>query len=240
MTAHAETCGLEIPSPQINSPGIPPAACPSRLRSLLRDLAGVLSMQMRYWGMDARGGNASLLVKTGLQRVARAGSAGEGSSRYRQPWRGGWIELHSFCAGYYHPCREGILFSRAGQRIFSAKPGGIPEPIAHRASADSSSPDAVLGLLDPFLNWLLDYESRVDSRAPVGYRDHCWKKLGGMRLGPHPSEIRSWLASLLRNPAATPRLPRRPDPRRQSCLRPSQPSFPLPKFHLNHHRQLHT
>lgn len=33
------------------------AAPTSRRRSLLRDLAAALGLQMRYWGMDARGGS---------------------------------------------------------------------------------------------------------------------------------------------------------------------------------------
>lgn len=178
----------------------------SRTRSLIRDLSRVLGTQMRYWGMDARGGADSLLVSAGLERLARAVSIGEGSSRYRQPWEGGWIEIHSFCAGFYHPTNPGVLFSRAERRIFCSTVGDIAEPLLHREHDAAAPPDRILVSLPPFLRWLLDYESRVDAVAGTGYRMRCWKSLGSHRLGPPPVEMRDWIRSFLLQPAKTGRL----------------------------------
>jgi len=177
----------------------------SRMRSLLGDLAKVLDIQMRYWGMDAQGGEKSIMVSTGMLRLARDVSHGEGSSRYRQPWEGGWIEIHSFCAGFYHFQKRGIVFSRAARRIFCPVVGGVADPRHHRASNAGSPPDEVLRSLPPFLSWILDYERRVAGLVHHDYRLRCWKKLGSSRFGPHPNELHEWISNFLLDPTKTPR-----------------------------------
>ncbi len=193
----------------------------SRRRNLLRDLAQVLGLQMRYWGIDAQGGDRSLLVAAGLRRVARQISVGEGSSRYREPWQGGWIEIHSFCAGYYDPTSRGIMFSRADERIYGSAAGDIPDPARHRKQISSIPPDSVLQLLPAFLSWVLDFEGRIERIAARGYRERCWKRLGGHRLGPLPDETLGWLASLLRSPQTTLRLRQLRDERPETVSAPA-------------------
>ena len=172
----------------------------SRRRSLIGDLAKALDLYMRYWGMDARGGERSVLVAAGMQRIEREISTGEGSSRYRQAWEGGWIELHSFCAGFYHVSKKGIIFSRAERRIFSASQGGVAIPEVHRQHNAGSPPDVVLQALPPFIRWILDYEARVASTCQANYRSQCWRKLGASRFGPHPKKVIEWLETFLHKP----------------------------------------
>jgi hypothetical protein len=188
---------------------------------------------MRYWGLDARGGSRSVLVAAGLERIARDQPTGEGSSRYRQPWLGGWIEIHSFCAGFYQEHGPGFLFSRAEKRVYASSPGAIPEPIHHRRHTAPTSPDAIFPALPPFLTWLLDYEARVANLAPHGYREQCWKRLGGEHFGQHPSQLSLWISSLLRSPQTTPRLhkTKRGEPNR-SRLFSSQSRMTASKCHL--------
>lgn len=164
-----------------------------------------------------------MIVQAGLTRIPRSVTSGEGSSRYRETWRGGWIEIHSFCAGFYHPAKSGILFSRADARVSCATPGSAPDPVFHRRRRDASDPDGVLAAVPPFLEWLLDYEDRVEKLRGQAYRQRCWTRLGGRKFGPPPDEQRRWLASLLDSPQTTHRLHRG----RKSCpASNSTPAFP--------------
>lgn len=199
-------CSVIPPRWESNAAEARLSAPASRMRSLLGDLAKAMEMQMRFWGMDARGMEGSVLVAAGLERLAREVSAGEGSSRYRQEWEGGWIEIHSYCAGFYHPTRPGILFSRSQRRVFCSKVGAVILPELHREHNAGNPPDEVLKTLPPFLRWIMHYEARVTCIARPDYRQECWRKLGGLRFGPRPEALRDWLSSLLKHPAQTPRL----------------------------------
>lgn len=141
-----------------------------------------------------------------MQRLARTEKTGEGSSRYREPWEGGWVEIHSYCAGFYHPTTEGILFSRGERRIYSARPGSIAEPGWHRTWNAGQPPDTILAHAPPFVRWILDYESRVRALATDNYRLAAWRQFGGFRFGPSPAELQRWMTEFLQNPQGTPRL----------------------------------
>lgn len=146
------------------------------------------------------------MVATGLAKQTGNKTRGEGSSRYREQWQGGFIELHSYCVGYYHKSLPGILFSRAEGRVYAAEPGEVPVPGLHRNHFLAVAPDSIFPALPPFLSWLLDYERRVGIHTPAGYRENCWRSLGGHRFALRPTDMHLWLASLLRDPRTTPRL----------------------------------
>lgn len=178
----------------------------SRVRSLLRDLARVFGFQMRYWGMDAKGGEGSLLVRSGMSRLPRSSIRGEGSSSYRQDWLGGVVELHSFCAGFYHSSTPGVLFSRSAERIFLSVPGGPPEPLEHREKIYSAVPDRMLVGAGPLVDWALAHEHRVSELCGKRYRMRCWQRLGGRKFAPPPETTLSWLETFRGDVQTTPRL----------------------------------
>lgn len=178
----------------------------SRSRSLLRDIAKGMGQQMFFWGCDARHSQGNLLIRTGLQRLARK-TNGEGSSRYRQPWQGGLIELHSFCVGWYPDqfTGHGAVFIRGRERLLGCHgetpltPGRYERD---RFFAESS--DELLTTIRPLVAWLLAYEARVAVLAEASYRQDCWLKYlakTGARPWLSPSQAAQWFQDFLNGPA---------------------------------------
>lgn len=205
--------------PKLRAPadaGSPPdravAAPPrSQVRALVRDLAGLLTQQMFFWGCDAqcRGGN--LLVRLGAQRLPREFPEGEGSSRYRSRWEGGTIELHSFCAGWYpdEEARCGIVFIRARERFFDCA-GATPLTPGHYEPGRFrfADIDRMLLLCRPLLGWIADYEAQVDRTMGSEYRKLCWqlhRRQAHSRPWLPPVDAQCWLRRWLDSPERTPR-----------------------------------
>ncbi len=183
----------------------------SQVRALVRDLAGLMTQQMFFWGCDAQHHHGNLLVRLGAQRIARENTVGEGSSRYRFACQAGTVELHSFCAGWYpsDPNASGVVFIRGRER-FAGCAGATPLTPG-RYEVDRlrfSSADEMLVACRPLLAWLEDYEQRLGTVTREGYRDRCYalfqKRGEGCPWLP-PSQARRWLAQWLASPENTPR-----------------------------------
>lgn len=183
-------------------------APPSQRRSLVSDACAGISQAMGFWGCDARHPRVNQLVAAGFQRLEKDPALTEGSSRYRRPWNGGTIELHSFCAGWYPPAGEGVVFIRHRQRLFSCTPGDPLEPGRYAHRAEGKSNDLLLDLARPFLSWMLDHERWILHTHGPAYRTACWHhvaKLPGSRPWLEPAAATRWFENLLANPATTPR-----------------------------------
>lgn len=183
----------------------------SRQRSLAGDAARGLAQQMFFWGCDARYWEGNLLVRAGLRRLARAEIQGEGSSRYGMDWRGGVVELHSFCAGWYprDPGRKGAVFIRSQERLFTCSGG---EPVAPGVYEDSrlgrEGADDLLAALPPLFSWGCQYESRVRKLAGADYRQACWMRYlskPGARPWLPPEDAVRWFRDFVRTPASVQR-----------------------------------
>jgi len=191
----------------IKSASSPMAAAPhSRTRSLLRDLANGIGQQMFFWGCDVRHAQGNLLVRAGMQRLARLEARGEGSSRYRMAWEGGLIELHSFCVGWYPDgsSHHGAIFIRGKERLQGClgesplTPGRYEED---RFSSECS--DELLRTVRPLITWLLAYEAQVESLAGPHYRQDCWMKYlskVGARPWLSPAQANAWFQDFLECP----------------------------------------
>lgn len=177
----------------------------SRRRSLLGDLAEGLGQQMYFWGCDVRM-KGNLLIRCGMERVARASGHGEGSSRYRQAWSGGVVELHSYCAGWYpaEGPRRGVVFIRSRERVQCCTAGEALTPgVYERERMVSPGVDEMLEAVRPLVGWMLAHEEAVARRAGNDFREACWELFRTQtqaRPWLRPREAREWLGQFLEAP----------------------------------------
>lgn len=179
-----------------------------RLRVILGDAARGLYAQMYYWGVDVKHPEGNLLVAHGMTRIAK--ETAQGTSRYRQAWRGGMIELHGFCAGWYGP-EGGIVFHRS-RDTWLAWPGlEPPEPWCLDA-ARCERPHAVssaemLRRAAVLLEWVHGYESWAQRQwAGARERHHqAYLKLRPRRWWLPPAESLAWLRQCAAQPHQAPR-----------------------------------
>ncbi len=179
----------------------------SRRRGLLVDVAAGVAQQMVFWGCDAR--QPGLMAGLGLERLARRETGGEGSSRYRALWREGCVELHSFCAGWYPGRGEGVIFVRHLRRILACTGGKPPSPGAYEGRIVPRSPDEIVLLVRPFLEWILHYEDRLADERGKSYREACYRhalRMPGNRPWLPPDEGRDWFRAFLADPSGVPRV----------------------------------
>ena len=177
----------------------------SRLRGLIRDLTDGLAQQMYLWGRDVRHPDGNALVRTGLQRIARIGNDGEGTSLYRIERDGGWIELHGFCAGWrpHDPQANGILYIRRCHRIFLAQ-GSMTPGRYDMSRLRSGTVEELATAYNPFLRWWADYEQWAAQELGAAWRQECWRdyvKLRRVRSWLTPPQAVNWLLHFLENPS---------------------------------------
>lgn len=202
-----------------------PAIASSPTRSLLRDLSDGLAQQMIFWGHDVRHPLGNRLVHFGMGRIERTYAQGEGSSRYRMDWKGGFIELHGFCAGWYpHTAKkEGFIFIRNRGRIQSTSGGDAHTPGAYDdARIGHLVPDRLIGCVIPFVSWWIAYEEWIRKTTPASYRQSCWldaKHLGKPKSWLPPGEALRWLRQFVADPKRTGRA--RPKSGRNFAFAPS-------------------
>ena len=178
----------------------------SRLRGLIRDLTDGLAQQMYLWGRDVRHPDGNALVRVGLQRIARIGNDGEGTSLYRIERENGWIELHGFCAGWrpHDPAKDGMLYIRRCHRIFLAQ-GSMTPGRYDMSRLRGGTVDEVFSSFNPFLRWWVDYERWANETLGTPWRTDCWRdyvKLRRARPWLSPVQAVDWLLTFLENPGA--------------------------------------
>ncbi len=194
------SAALALVSPR-QIPAIRPSPThPSHHRAFVRDLAELFLQQMFFWGCDSQN---RLLTGSGAERIARTSLESEGSSRYRWYWKNGIVELHSFCAGWF-PAEEpsvGVVFIRGRERFYSCSAGEPLEPGRYPAERFvPCSTENLLELLNPLLEWVLEYEKRIQLRAPAGYRTRChalYEKQPRSRSWLTPEAAQEWLGQLI-------------------------------------------
>ncbi len=141
-------------------------------------LARGLEQWLWFLGVDASCPKNNLLLRNGSVKFKPAGT--QGSSRYRQAWRGNCIELHSFCVGVYPEDADGFIFIRARHQCFlyvaanPPIPGSYPEQDVIPAETEEPI-DRFHAAAVRFLDWLAAYETWVDRECGPGYRAQCYQ-----------------------------------------------------------------
>lgn len=169
----------------------------------LRDLADGIQQQMFFWGQDVSHPEGNFLVTQGFERSASLGI--KGTSRYRLPWQGGYIELYGACAGWYGP-QGGFTFIRPRRRCaiwLSEKETPIPGAWQQEFIAkDTERSDLYLASL-PFLDWLITYEYKVLEHFGTSYREeNYWKyrKVPKAKAWLKPEVALRWFKRFRENP----------------------------------------
>lgn len=175
----------------------------SRFGGLLRDLKDGLRQQMFFWGRDVLHPQGNLLVSAGLEKTRSRGL--QGTSCYGTDWRGGRIELHGACAGWYAP-GGGVAFIRTLDRCVGWLPSAPPVPGAWpREHIEPLEPALLRERSLPFLDWWIAYEEEILRVHGPDYRDRCFrefKALPGSKPWLPPTEALRWLRAFREHPAA--------------------------------------
>jgi len=176
----------------------------SRLRGLIRDLTDGLAQQMFLWGRDVHHPEGNALLRSGMQRIARTETGGEGTSLYRTERESGWIELHGFCAGWrpHDPEANGLLYIRRCHRIFIAS-GQMTPGRYDMSRLRSGKVEEIVASFTPFLRWWVDYEQWARQELGAAWRTDCWRdyvKLRHARPWLTPPQAVDWLLDFLENP----------------------------------------
>jgi hypothetical protein len=183
----------------------------------LNDFVRGLSQQMFYWGRDVMA-DANLLLEFGFQKRASTGL--QGTSCYRAAWRGGWIELHGACAGWYADpdgaaAAEqalGFLFIRVDQRCYGHRLREAVVPGSYPYKALIRSRDLVMEQAQFFAQWLVEYELWVRKRAGEAYRWEGFKQyreLPKSKAWLPPDQDLNWLRGFAAGDGRLPRFRRR-------------------------------
>lgn len=179
-----------------------------RHRVVLRDAARALDCQMYFWGRDVEHPLGNLLVERGLTRIPK--ETAKGTSRYRQAWRGGVIELHGFCAGWYGP-EGGILYHRRRDGWLAWPEADPPQPqalVRLEASAPRLESEALLRRVVVLLDWLHHDEARAQQQwSPAQRRQHHrdFLQLLPRRWWLPPESSQRWLHAFVADPLGVPR-----------------------------------
>jgi hypothetical protein len=150
--------------------------CAPFTRGHLNDLTAALGQQMFFWGRDVLAREGNLLVKFGFSRTESPGL--KGTSCYRKAWRGGFIELHGACAGWYPTdpsSAPGFLFIRTDRRCYAHHESAavIPGHYDHdKLSSGNLQTLSQSGRI--FAAWLADYERWIERHIGPEHRSDCY------------------------------------------------------------------
>jgi len=181
----------------------------------LSDAARGLAQQMVFWGHDVRHPDGNALVRFGLVRAPSQGLTG--TSCYQMPWQGGRIELHGAVASWTPP-PDGIgsVFCRDLGRI-ELWTEDCP-PIPGRQRGCSGTVEERWQAFQPFLGWLVAYETWVTETLGESWRAGCYRAIKQLPKGKPwlpPSLALEWwcLAASGAPPRPKNLLKRLPEPR---------------------------
>lgn len=177
----------------------PPA---SRVSGLLRDLTCGLRQQMYFWGRDVKHPDGNLLLAAGLEKSRSRGL--QGTSCYGMAWRGGLLELHGACAGWYGP-EGGFVFVRTLDRCHGWRAPEPPVPGEWPVERmEALPPSALRERMLPFLDWWIGYEEGVVAVHGARYREERhreFKRLPRSKPWLPPAAALRWLRSFREQPA---------------------------------------
>lgn len=158
-------------------------------RGLLNDFTSGMGQQMFYWGRDVLT-EGNLLVAAGFEKRVSTGL--QGTSCYRLEWRGGFIELHGACAGWYPPAvggeAPGFLFVRTDRRCYAhqLEEAVVPGKYEYEGLRSGQLAEVMAGARF-FARWLTGYEGWVRKRMGVAYREECQRMFAKLETS------REWL-----------------------------------------------
>ena len=188
-----------------------PSCSRSRLGGLVRDLTAGLKQQMFFWGKDVVYPLGNLLLRQGFEKRPSTGL--QGTSCYCLPWRGGWIELHGACAGWYSDGGDGFVFIRPLGKCHLWRARGAPVPGEWKPGLAGTTDPILLregGL--PFFEWWLASEKWISREGGKNYRDASYrhfKRLPQSRPWLPPSAAAEWLSGFIHDPDTLERAKRR-------------------------------
>ncbi len=174
-----------------------------------RDIEDALRQQMFFWGMDVSHSSGNQFVKQGFRRYASEGLTG--TSCYSFAWRGGHVELHGACAGWYG-ADGGFHYERTSGRTSYWGSSSLPVP-GHVCPSSLARFDTVTdwNLFLPFLEWWLSFERAILDNNGASYRNQCYRKyktLPKSKAWLVPSQGYLWLETLSKDYQHTPRAKR--------------------------------
>ena len=147
---------------------------------ILSDTARGLAQQMVFWGHDVRHPYGNALVRFGLNRSPSSGLTG--TSCYQMPWENGIIELHGAVASWTPPYGGmGSVFCRDLARVDLWN--GIHPPVPGRQCGETGSIEERWQALQPFLRWLISYETWVSQTLGGSWRTNCWRAIKKLPIG---------------------------------------------------------
>lgn len=157
---------------------MPVTILPSPL--ILSDAARGLAQQMVFWGHDVRHPDGNALVRFGLNRSPSLGLTG--TSCYQMPWENGTIELHGAVASWTAPLGGmGSVFCRDLARVDLWN--GTHPPVPGRQRGETGSIEERWQALQPFLRWLISYETWVSQTLGDPWRTGCWRAIKKLPKG---------------------------------------------------------
>lgn len=146
----------------------------------LSDTCRGLAQQMTFWGHDVRHPAGNALVRFGLERLPSSGLTG--TSCYRMPWEGGLIELHGAVASWTPPAGvTGIVFNRDRKRIDLWL--GSQPPVPGVQQGLTGIPQQNWHAFQPFLRWLITYETGAVGTLGAEWRSGCWRAIKRLPKG---------------------------------------------------------
>jgi hypothetical protein len=159
----------------------------------LSDAARGLAQQMVFWGHDVRHPDGNSLVRFGMARSPSTGLTG--TSCYSMLWENGRIELHGAVASWTPALPgNGCVFSRDRARI-DLWHGDHP-PVPGREYGCGGTVEERWAAFQPFLRWLISYESWIARTHGPDWRGGCWRALKRLPKGkpwlPPELAIRWW------------------------------------------------
>lgn len=169
-----------------------------KLRLLLKDCANGFYQQMYFLGKDVIHPGGNQLQHYGFKKSPSRGL--KGTSCYTCKFNEGVIELYGSCAGFYSSTSKAV-FLRKRCRFYHWRPNH--RLVAGDWSQDDlqiQSPEVMLALITPFLQWWIAYEKWIESRWGRLYREQCfteWSKIKGKTTWLSASLAGQWVQQLI-------------------------------------------
>ncbi|MDI1312474.1 hypothetical protein [Prosthecobacter sp.] len=173
-------------------------------RGLLNDVHRGLGQQMFFWGRDVMT-SGNLLIDHGFERQPSPGH--QGTSCYRKAWRGGLIELHGHCAGWYpQEASEapGFMFVRTRRCSYAHEQNQPVDPGCYETHQSKLSLQTQMDAARHFTAWLTEYEEWIIQQAGLTHRNECFamfRKLADSKPWLPPQQALNWWQRFAANDA---------------------------------------
>lgn len=176
-------------------------AARSPLSVTLADAARGLGQQMILWGHDVNHPQGNALRRSGLTRTRSPGL--QGTSCYSTPWENGSIELHGAVASWTAAGGgRGCIFCREANRIDLWVNDHAPVP--GRDNGQGGTVAERWHAFQPFLRWLVAYETWIAGTLEADWRARTWKALRNLPRSkpwlPPAAALQWWRLALLGAP----------------------------------------